>query len=547
MPRLPDVTVLGARSAPQSRRALVQGGDDGAVGRAAQGLGNELLQMSEGRQKEDDAQAVFAARRQLDDWERENIFDPQKGAVNKLGKDAFDLPTTIPQSFDEFAGKVGGTLTSPRAKQAFQQVIESRRSQLGDWANRHALKERDSYDRGQFEADVSSMQNRAALFADDPAKVQTELAMMRQRTIGYLRGKGRSEEEIQAQIGANVAGAHVAVISTMVEKDQTDAAKEYLAKHGAELNPAQRVTLTKLVEVGDKEAKTQEAADSIMGQFASEAEAFAHIEKTYKGPAEKELKAEVAARFNIRQAADKEKQAEAFGQARLLVAERRPVPAAMLLAMGDANAATLKEHIIANRRGDAAEARARASEAEGKAVKTDVPTYIKLREMARTDPAAFKQHNLTQYADKIGKPEMEALMDIQDKSDKPDLLAPIVSIDNQINTVAAGIKDKEDRAEFEARALAAIAARQAAKGNKKGEELTFDERQKEIDRLLLDVEVPGFIFDSDKPLFKLSPEERAKAQPTDTDRKAIIDKFKARGINPTPEQVQRAFRQWKGL
>jgi len=234
MARLPSAEDLGQRPTPQSGRAI-SGYDGGQVARAMQGAGQVLGQIADKWQQEDDAQAVHEARRKLNDWERSSVFDPEKGAVAKRGKDAFDLPKTLTEDFDKFSSEVGGSLANKRQKAAFAEIALSRRSQIGAWADGHALKQREVFHEGQYQADMKDFEDRAVLYAADPTKVKTELALQNERTVGYLRGKGQSEELIAAAVKENAKLAHEAVSSELLQEfegllvgEDEDGAKAYL-------------------------------------------------------------------------------------------------------------------------------------------------------------------------------------------------------------------------------------------------------------------------------------------------------------------------------
>lgn len=229
-----------------------------------EGLGNALSNIGEEIQRNDDAQAVFEARRKLDAWERDQIYDPKTGAINKLGKDALDVSKTVPENYDKFAGEVAGTLTTARQKQAFQELSQSRRNQVADWANRHTLQQRDVYERGQFEADMQSTRDRAAMFATDPARVSAEMAMGRERAIGFLRSRGRSEEEINQTLRDQAEKTHVAVLDTLMAGDNWKAAKSYLDANAEQMNPAAVLRLSNAVQKQEDAVEGAASAHSVM-------------------------------------------------------------------------------------------------------------------------------------------------------------------------------------------------------------------------------------------------------------------------------------------
>lgn len=231
---------LGARRTPNDTRQIATV-DLSAEGRAIEGFGNTALKISEDlmkqQQQEADAASVFAARRKLDDWERSNLYDSQNGAVAKLGRDSFDLPTTIPKSFDEFAGKLGDGITSPRARNAVQEMITSRRDQALNFVDRHTFQQRQVFEEGQFKADIDSSLNRAALLMDagDSATSAAEVKLAQTRAVGFLKARGKSEEEIAAATRDISSKAAVSTINLLLDKDKPTEAEKYLRENAGSM------------------------------------------------------------------------------------------------------------------------------------------------------------------------------------------------------------------------------------------------------------------------------------------------------------------------
>ena len=246
MPQLPDVQSLGARPTPRSQRGISV--YNGGRAEAAMGeLGAKIGQIGETMQREDDTAAVFAARRQLDDWERQAIYDPEKGARTKLGQDAFNVPAELAQSYDEFSAKLAEGMTTTRQKQAFAEMSMGRRSQVLNWAAGHAAQQREVYHKAEVTSDLASIQERAARIAATPgdgtpegaamqaAQVQAEIQLGQSRLVGYMRERGMPSKEIEGATLDFSSKAHEQIIKTMQQTDPT-AAKNYFEAHKKEIN-----------------------------------------------------------------------------------------------------------------------------------------------------------------------------------------------------------------------------------------------------------------------------------------------------------------------
>ena len=221
MPQLPDATSLGAGPIPRPGRGIASGPDRGAefgaygeVDKMLGGIREEI-----GRAKMD-AQAVFAARRKLKRLgSARRLSDPwEKGAISRQGKRrVLSAGKELPAAFDKFTGEIGQGLTTKRQRVAFEQMVQSRREQVGAWADGHALKQREAHEYGRCRGRgrIKSFQDRAVLYSDnDKAIKRTESwALMNERTAGFLRGKGQSAEVVAQAVKENTTQAHMAVVA----------------------------------------------------------------------------------------------------------------------------------------------------------------------------------------------------------------------------------------------------------------------------------------------------------------------------------------------
>ena len=233
--RIPLGEGLGdAVAQPTNLRSAANNPDAFGAGlaRVATGIGADMVQK---QQQDDDSQAIFEARRKLDDWERTAIWDPQKGAVAKKGRDAFDLPQTLPGEYDQVASEIA-TSADPRVKRAVQGLVLARREQVTAFADGHALKQREWFNEQSYQADRQNFLDNAALYASDPVRVQIEIALQNDRTIGYLRNKGAPDELIQASVKDNTSRMHSAVLGSLLNTGDVVKAEKYLRDNAGGMN-----------------------------------------------------------------------------------------------------------------------------------------------------------------------------------------------------------------------------------------------------------------------------------------------------------------------
>jgi hypothetical protein len=555
MPRLPDLNSLGARPTPQSRRPIVSAAGGEVLGRAIQEAGQQLSQVAEQIQRDDDAQVVFEARRKLDDWERVNIFDPEKGAVAKRGRDAFDLPKTVPQSFDQFASELGANMRTPRQKQAFQEMAMSRRLQLTGWADRYALQQRTVFEEGQYQADIESFADRAAMYSTDPTVVATEAQMLRTRTIGFMRQRGASDEEIQQALLTNSTKLHAQVATAMLRRDPVSA-KAYIDANKGSMDPVQFERLSAVADDAALDTEAKRSADSWAGMpMAEQLQKVAAIddpklrEKTRLFVRQNQADIEAARSANERAVSDEVWQ---------LVANGTPLnrlPPDLLAQMDGRERVAVNQHYQA-------EARRLREEAQGRSVKTDPGLFAQLWELPRDQ---FVAERLSKYVDRISQADMKVLLNRQDDMRAPEKQWDAATKDQQIRTaenlLGLTSKDQEKKGQFASMAYQAFDT--FLTENKRAP--SYAERQKILDDLTQEVAVPGFLWDSTKPAFLLTPKDQeriqrraanetpaASAAPAPAripmtqninsgDRRLITQALRAEGIPVTEENIQRRY------
>lgn len=189
--------------------------------------------------------------------------------------------------------------------------------------------------------------------------------------------------------------------------------------------------------------------------------------------------------------------------------------------------------------------------ATGTPIATDWNAYADLRAMASTNPQQFAKVNLQAHFTKLAPAQREQLIDLQTKASDPKSVPDIASLDAQLGNahdlLKLGTSDQEKKGKFDSAVTTQLAAAQAEKGSK----LTYDERQKVIDRMMVPGDVPGAWFGTTtKKLYEVTGTEAAsKFSPTPppAEKEKIEAAFKRAGRAYTDADVTRLYRQKVGL
>ncbi len=431
MARLPDVYDVRPTPRAGGSIATYNGGQvAAAVGQAGEVMGK----MADDWQREQDTMAVFEARRKLDEWERGAIFDPQKGAANKLGKDSFGIGEVLTKDFDEASGKIAEGLTNQRQRMAYMEMAQSRRSQVMDWSTRHESKQRETYEAGQYEADIQAMADRAALFPD---KAAGELSMQAQRTIGFLRGKGRSEEEIQAKIKADASRTHLGVIGSMVNAGKADQAKGYFDANKLAMSAEASLRAEASLKEVNARIKAQGAADDVLARGLSLRDALADVRGKFQGDEEAAVVQEVKARFAEREAGLAQAQKQATDDAWKIIANggsRKSIPPALWNSLHGEEQRQINDYLEQKWR----RAKADAEAASGEKQETNWGTFMALTDLARDNPERFLDpQTLLKAEPYLSKSQMGQLVTLRTGIQKGD--AKATNLLNQVREAEKSI------------------------------------------------------------------------------------------------------------
>lgn len=414
MPKLPDIGALGARPAPVNRQGIATQ-DTTAEGRGAAQLGQVIGQVggeiADEYNRKNDEQAVFEARRKLNDWEREKV----KAAVAKRGRDAFDLPKTLPAEFDKFSAEVAGGMANGRQQAAYEKLAEARRLQIVSWADDHELKQREVFNEGQYQADLKSFADRAVLYAGDPAKVATELALQNDRTISYLKGKGQSEEYIAAAVRDNSSRVHTSVIASMLADGNASGAKDYLTKNAAGMGAEDVQRVRESLKEGLAREKSQAFADQMADKPL--AEALTEARKRFTGVEETavvaELKTRAAEKEAIKATATKENTDSAW---KVITngGSKNQIPIGVWNGLGGEEQRQINDYV---------EAKWRRAKADAEKKEVDPTAYYGLRLMAAENPEQFANLDLMKSEPYVSKQQIGHLIELQAGINKGDLKA----------------------------------------------------------------------------------------------------------------------------
>lgn len=470
-------------------------------------------------------------------------YNPEGGFVHLKGDAALTRPDGKPldmeytERYEQQIAQISQSLGNDAQRMIFQQKAGELTTQFRGSLNQHMAKEYGEYQMSVQEGTIKTNVMQMSANWADPVMVAQSTEAIRAAVAEQGRLAGLSGQQIEANMVTALSAGNMSVIVGASDAGMTDYAREYLAQNEKNLTPEARLQAKKILDAGDFEARTQEAADTLYAQFNGDTSAaLAEARKNYKGKDEDAIVTRIktldAERVTLRERA----QRDASDKAWRIYADTGglgKIPASITSAMDG-------KDLDALRRTARADAEARANRTE---VKTDPNVYYALSVSAATDPA-FKGEDLRRYFDKLGPTDRKHFIDLQTKLMNPTEASQIATSQQQIGAVIKSLNLKNEQAGlFTMEATKALFTEQ----QRKGSTLSEPERQKVLDTLVLQGKVnDGSWFPSTVRLFEAQAGGQAdKFAPKWSD--AQTNKAKAalqrQGIqNPTQQQIEAVLR-----
>lgn len=506
----------------------------GAEARARQTgqLGRELDSASESLDRialRDANREAFTAESELKKQWIDFSTELQK---SRQGVNAKGVAQEAEKWWTESSAKRSEGLTSARAKQMVKMSAE--RLKLS------AMNEFAGFETNQLEAASG-----AAFTATVDSSIESAAANPTPENIALHRGaataaikqraveKGWDTAVVNNALLAADSKMNVAVFNGLLRKNNIGGAEQFLETNRARIDS--RVA-------DDLDAKLKPLKlDQAASVFAQQVSALPFEEQIKKVNEIKEADLRSRAVNIVKEnnalqraaQADREKAvSDAVWQRVAQGAARSQLPADMLAQMDGRERIQLNEHYRA-------QAERMKRESEGKAIKTDLRTY---EELVNLPADQFLRTRLSAFQDKIGRGDLEKLIDRQAKLRNPDTANTVATTEQQMGSYsgALGLKDEKAGA-FRKAAYDEFSA--FNKANKR--EPTYDERQKILDRLTMQSD--GGWFGASKRYFQLPNEPKARQEFMEqvvpaADRKEIADALAKRGVPVTVQNVLDAYR-----
>lgn len=541
--RVNQAALPGAR-VQSSASAADFGGTQAAemiqMGKGIEGAGRDITRTATVMQEREDADMIFRAEAALKEKQLE--FDRQ---VNeRKGAQAWGAAEEAAKFWNDTSAEVGATLKTDRQRRLFEQTTLKLRTPHLDTIAR--------YEAGQRRASVEESANASIVSSIDLAAANagnTEILGIARdditrRTQTVAKLNGWPPERAEVELTKNLTMLHKQVIQAQIDKDPR-AAREYYELNKEQIAGSERDGLEKTLNEGNVRLTAQEAGDKVIADGMSETEALAWVRQNYEGEEESAAVTEIKTRFSEVDGALKAQQKAVSDQAWEIVANgggRGQIPAGVWAQLDAKEKIQINDHL-----------RTRAERAKNGDVKTDIASLYDLNKMAVNDPEGFAQMNLLASPEfnKLSRGDQEQMIKLQATVAKGGpAVKELQTVDGQISAAVAPLKlDKVEAAIAENRIRAAIDAEAQARGKA----LDAAERQKVVDRMLIEGEVVNgrwYRNDPDRRMFEVyGTEDAAKFVPQipRDERRKIVEALERAGRKATDAEIARLYKLKEGL
>lgn len=505
------------------------------------GLNAEATNMIIKEKNYADQVVVLDSDNKMADVERKLMHDPNTGALNKRGKDAFGTPDTVNAEFMKAAQEVEKGLNNENQKAAFRRQVQSRQLNINKQLDDHVARESRAYDDAVTEASIENEINEAGMNYSDPVRVAMSLENQRMKIIDKARRNGLPDEWTQDAVGKSFSKTHSLIINQMLSNGDDTSASEYYKENKDEILPSDRDALEKSIYEGQLLGEAQRGADEIFMKSDDRNEAFNHAKKIKDPALRKETESQLERMFTRQAVADRQELLKQFKMASDAVEQGKKPPA------------NIWSKLNSNQR-SSLDARLKQVNA-GIQPTTDWPTYYNLKTMAADQKNDFIRENLMAYRSKMADSEFKELVNLQSSLSKNDAAASENLNGYRTTTqiihdtlTSAGINPSAKPNSAEGKKVASfrrmvdeqIQLIQA----QTGKEAKTDDVQKIVDNLLVKGIVPnsgiGGFFKKQKYVFELKPGDSVAIEKNEipvAERNKIEDALRRRGLPVTDDRI----------
>lgn len=466
------------------------------------------------------------------------VNDPTQGLITLKGKNAIGASEKYGEMFNKEMDSIEGGLSNEDQRLVFRKIRQTQSLDFNNDVQRHVYGETQRYDQETTISAIAASKDDAVQNYMNPGKVTEAIKIQGALMDAFGARNGMPIELVEQKKREAISNTHADVINRMINSDQDKLAKAYFDEVKTALTGDDASKIEKVLHVGSLRGEAQRQEDTIIASSKSLTDGLEKARAIEDPELRDEVVSRIKTRFAEQKAIAEQTQEQNFQRAADILEttkSKNKIPASLWASL------SLSER-------NAIDSRARQL-VEGVSAKTDYSVYDKLSRSASNDPNGFSKINLLQYRSKLSDSDLEKFIDLQrsvrDKKTGWESKQDGFRTEYQIASGMAAKMKIKDESKNDFYSAIESAKREFMDKNKR--EPQRAEFQKIVDDIAINkVFVSKIGFDSEKPVYALTEDERRKAYvPYKNIPQNAVSKIKQlamnRGTKLTSEKVEQIY------
>lgn len=234
----------------------------GAVG----DVGSALVDATRRVRERGNQMRLIEAQQQLHQYQTDDLYHPDTGALNVKGKDAFTLHEERMGRFNQFANELRAGLGNDEQRMALDKMVLSQRTTYERTLLRHQNQQMEAYAKTQVDGAVDAASTRSVLYHNQPEVVNSSIKAATDvlEVYGEMNGLPRSALDTQKQkVESNI---RLNVLARQVDENPRAAIGFYEAHidrfTGEDLLRAQR-----LIAPAQRRVEAIDVSEAVLGEM----------------------------------------------------------------------------------------------------------------------------------------------------------------------------------------------------------------------------------------------------------------------------------------
>lgn len=307
MPKVPsyDAPQVQERGL-SSARVSVNLPDALTPGRGASAQADQVVQIAQKFKTDADQVALMEADKKLTEMETNLLYNPDNGALNRRGKDAFGLPEEVNENYRKTTDEIQKSLSNPVQQAAFNKLAQERAMQINRTLDKHVAGEIKSYDDAETLSYVQTQMNTALTAYQDPDKVAQAISSQKVAIAAHAQRNGLPPEWIKLKTEESESKTHSAIIKRIIDNGDDLAADAYYQANKDFFVGQDKAAVEKDLEISSRLGFAQREADKILGSGATASQAYEAAKQVEDPKKRQALNEEISRQITIKKQAERE-------------------------------------------------------------------------------------------------------------------------------------------------------------------------------------------------------------------------------------------------